>query len=817
MKRPTFLLLLPLSILVFFLLNTRMGDVPPLGKFLNPFGGFWQNNKSTDEIPDVLTLTGLRDSVRIVWDDRHVPHIFAGNTHDLFFAQGYCVARDRLWQMDFETRVAAGRLSEILGRRTLEFDKFRRRIGLTVAAENMTRAALGDPELRGILEAYSDGVNAWIKTLDDRALPVEFKFFDYRPEPWSMLKSALILANFESDLTFRSNDYELTRVRNLLGDSLVALLYPDHLPFVDPVIPAGTRWDFTPLRIKGAEQTPHASRPDTGNSLVASMSDVNPDSINGSNNWAVSGSRTAAGHPLLCNDPHLSLTLPSIWYEVQLCAPGFNVYGVSSPGGPGVLIGFNNHIAFGETNAGSDVIDWYKIRFKDARLREYSYGGDWRPVSMRIENIAVRGEPPVQDTVLFTHHGPVVYRPGEKPFDAQVPPGCAMRWTALDSSRSFRTFLGLDRAATYDDFVRALSDFNCPGQNFVYADIAGNIAVWHDGKFPLRRTDQGKFICDGSDPRDEWQGWIPHAQLPYVLNPPRGFVSSANQPPTDGTYPYYLGWSYAAFERSSRINLLLQKTGTATPAGMMAIQNDILNPRAARALPVLLSLLDTSSFSPEESQCFHELATWHYAMSAPLLAPQIFEYWWQAFHEARWLDDFQSEGGPLLLPRADITLRVLLEDQKSRFIDDTGTPIKETLSDLARLSFSRAIQRLRSAFGPFGPAWSWGTTRGTTIAHLARLPGLGRTHLVTDGSYNTVNAIQSTHGPSWRMIVELSVPPRGWGVYPGGASGNPGSSFYDNSVDTWSAGRYHDLIYLQQPDTVNKHLVGNTILRGSTP
>ena len=817
MKRTTFVFLVPLTAAVFLLLNTRLGDIPPLGKFLNPFAGFWQNNTSSDDLPGTLVLKGIHDSVRVVWDDRRVPHIFAKNTHDLFLAQGYCVARDRLWQMDFETRAAAGRLSEILGKRTVDFDRFRRRIGLTTAAENMTRVALHDPELREVLEAYRDGVNAWIDGLDERRMPVEFKMFDYHPEEWSLLKSALILSNFDFDLSFRSNSNELTRVRALLGDSAVAHLYPDVLPFLDPVIPSGVHWNFSPLPVQGPTSLPlsakaHPGKPPQSGQLPASSGTEN---VNGSNNWAVAGSRTVSGHALLSNDPHLSLTFPSIWYEVQLASPEMNVYGVSSPGGPGVLIGFNNRIAFGETNAGSDVLDWYTTTFRDNDAREYFYDGHWRQSSMRIEIIDVRGDSPVMDTVIFTHHGPVVYRAGEKPFGAQVPQGCAMRWTALDSSLSFRTFIDLDRAKSYDDFVCALSLFNCPAQNFAYADVDGNIAIWHNGRFPLRWKDLGKYICNGDDPLYEWQGWIPHEQLPHVLNPPRGFVSSANQPPTDGTYPYYLGWNYAAFERSSRINKVLAEAKRATPAAMMALQNDILNPRAEKALPVMLGLIDRGALTPEEQQCFDTLKDWDYTMAAPLIAPQIFEYWWQAFHEAVWMDDLQSDGAPLLLPRGDITLSILLYDQQNRFVDNKNTPEIETVRDLARHALTAAVHRLKTAFGPYGPGWSWGTTRGTTISHLARLPGFGTAKLKTDGNYNTVNALQSTHGPSWRMVVELDNPPRGWGVYPGGQSGNPGSPYYGNFVDTWLAGHYYDLIFMQDPEAESKHLVGSTLIRGT--
>ena len=246
----------------------------------------------------------------------------------------------------------------------------------------------------------------------------------------------------------------------------------------------------------------------------------------------------------------------------------------------------------------------------------------------------------------------------------------------------------------------------------------------------------------------------------------------------------------------------------------MALQNDVLNPRAEKALPVLLGLIDGTTLSPDEAQCVDTLKAWDCNMRAPLIAPQIFEYWWQAFHEAIWTDDLQSGGAPLLLPRSDITLTILLNDQQNRFVDDRNTPEIETVRDIARRALATAVRRLEKAFGPYGPGWSWGTTRGTTIPHLARIPGFGRSNLRTDGNYNTVNALQSTHGPSWRMVVELDSLPRGWGAYPGGQSGNPGSPYYDNFVETWLAGHYYDLIYLRSPVAESKHLVGSTLIRG---
>ena len=807
---------------LFFLLNFKHGDIPPPGKFFNPFAGFWQNNTSTDKLPTTLALNGLHETVRIVWDDRRVPHIFAANTHDLFFAQGYCVARDRLWQMDFQARAAAGRLSEVIGARTLELDRFRRRIGLNVSAESVMRNTLTNPFMHDVSEAFCDGVNAWINNLDKQHFPVEFKILDYQPEEWTVLKSALIFSNFSLTLSFSNTDAALTRVRDILGDSLVSILYPDILPFVDPIIPRCTPWGFVPRSVESParKKTPVcSSAAGTVKRAHDHASEVEEalgqqEVFRGSNNWALSGSRTASGRPILCNDPHLGLTLPSIWYEVQLVSPEMNVYGVSSPGAPGVLIGFNKRIAFGETNAGSDVLDWYEITFRDSSLDEYLYDEQWRPTGKRIEVISVRGAPSVVDTVIYTHHGPVVARPGERLPDQRIPSGCAMRWTALDSTNAIDAFLKIDMAGTYDEFVRALAGFDCPAQNFAYADVDNNIAIWHNGKLPLRWKDQGKYLCDGTDPAHEWQGWIPREHLPHVLNPPRGFVSSANQPPADSTYPYYLGWNYAGFERSARINERLQSMQKATTEDMMALQNDIVNPRAVKALPVLLPLIDERSFSPDEAKAFNELNKWKYNHDSHSISPQIFEYWWREIHASIWRDDLRHEGTALLQPRAEITLRLLLSDPRSPFIGNRDTPRIETLREVAQQSFSEAVRQLTKDYGPFGVNWSWGTTRGTTVGHLGQIAGLGRPKLETVGNYNTVNAITGGGGPSWRMVVEVGSTPKGRGVFPGGQSGNPGSPFYDNFVDTWFRGDYYELVFLNSPEEKNDHVVGTTTLKG---
>ena len=290
----------------------------------------------------------------------------------------------------------------------------------------------------------------------------------------------------------------------------------------------------------------------------------------GSNNWAVSGKKTKSGFPILCDDPHLQLTLPSIWYEVQLSAPGLNVRGVSLPGAPGVVIGFNEKIAWGVTNAGSDVLDFYQLRFRDQQRREYAWGETWRPLTWRREEVRVRGGKTVVENVPYTHLGPVPFATSRPGMPDWIPDGAAMRWTGHDASTILDALYRLNRARGYEDFKAAIAGFDCPAQNFAYAGSDGRIAIWHNGKFPLRARGQGRYLLDGSDPQSEWAGWVPMDRVPAMEDPERGFVSSANQSPTDDAYPYYLGWDYGTFERGRRINELLEAATAISGADMVA-------------------------------------------------------------------------------------------------------------------------------------------------------------------------------------------------------------------------------------------------------
>lgn len=812
---------------VILAMDTKLGQVPPIGKFLDPFGGVWQNaedlENSVRNLPDAASLQG---KVQVIFDDRNVPHIFAENDHDLYFTQGYLTASDRLWQMELQTHAAAGRLSEIIGDRTLDFDLEQRRIGMVWSAERAIAEVWQDSLSKAVIEAYTDGVNAYISTLDQRTLPLEYRLLDYRPEPWTPIKCALLMKHMAKMLTGTERDMANTEALKLLGPELFQVLYPEQNTQEDPIIP-----DYTPdTAVSGSTQA---------FLQAGSWPTVNPQPrYVGSNNWAVSGSRTASGHAILCNDPHLKLGLPSIWHEVQLHAPGINCYGVSLPGAPGVVIGFNEKIAWGVTNAGRDVKDYFAIDFEDGSKKRYRYGDDWRESTFRVEEVKVRGGATVMDTVIYTHYGPVAYT------DTSTGKHLALRWMAHEPSSELRTFYGLNRGSGYADYERAIRHFTCPGQNFVYADVEGNVALWQQGAFPLRPQGHGRFIMDGADPSNDVTAHIPQIHNPHMVNPERGFVSSANQAPTGTTYPYYYTGVFEEF-RNRTINNALRADSSATVETMMALQNSNYNLLAEEALPLMLALLDTTSFqNPRvERMAYDVLNDWDFNNDRGIIAPTVFEVWWDELNNMLWdeLNDPKWDQGEYyrysweefgrtkkahidlrdpryVYPMAKVTIGLLENDPEADVFDHRFTPDrKEVARDVIYDSFYWMAMKLSDIMTYSIEQPHWGHYQGTRIEHLMRLEALSSPKLFVGGSENAPNATTATHGPSWRMVVEMDPDgPKGYGVLPGGQSGNPGSRNYLTSLEHWMNGEYFPLHLLHESDLVSGDWDVHTVSPKST-
>ncbi|MFY0255367.1 penicillin acylase family protein [Chitinophaga sp. 30R24] len=770
----------------------KLGQIPPLGSLLSPQTGFWQNAEPIGEFPhEPLILPGLTGKTEVWYDDRMVPHIFADNEADAYYVQGYVTARDRLWQMELQTYAAAGRLSEILGPKMIAYDRNQRRRGMVYAAEGTVREMLGDPAIKVAVTSYAAGINAYIATLTPATLPVEYKILDYKPERWDIIKSALLLKYMAHDLAGFCNDLEYTNARRLFSMKDFNLMYPDFHELTDPIIPKGTA--FLPASVKAIPPPDSLLARDAA---FMHFKEDKPDPDNGSNNWAVAGSKTRSGAPILCSDPHLGLSLPSLWYEIQLHTPDMNVYGASLPGSPGVIIGFNDHIAWGVTNGEEDVKDYYQVQFRNGR-QEYLFNGSYRKADLRIETIKVRGAATVYDTVAYTVWGPVIF---DNTFPDKITGTAflAMHWKALDPSNELAAFNRLNKARNYDDYLHALTFYTCPAQNFVFADKAGDIAIWHNGQYPLRWKDQGKWIMPGNDSTYAWQGFIPHDELPHIKNPGRGFVSSANQRATDSTYPYPLYGSFDLF-RGVRINERLSAMSAITPQDMMQLQNDDKNLFAATAMPMIRQHIDSSSLTAAEQPYWQLLSSWDFMATPDSKAATIFNQFWQKLEDTIWQDELRPNDSTVLAwPQSITTLQLLLRDTSMHFIDNINTPQRETLSQLVHGAFATAVKTL-AALNTAGQL-ELGKARGTDINHLSRgIPAFSAQHLNTGGGQHIVNATKQTHGPSWRMVVQLTDKTEAYGIYPGGQSGNPGSPFYDNSVNDWVAGKYY-LLHIFSPE-----------------
>lgn len=789
-------------------LNTKFGDIPPLAKFLDPFQGFWKNVESKDPAKmEEFDIGGLKGSVEIFFDDQMIPHIFAENNYDLYFTQGYITAKDRLWQMDFQTRFASGRLSEVVGPKAIELDRYQRRMGMAYGAENMLRLMLQDPQIKETLDAYTAGVNAYIQSLSPGDYPIEFKLLNYSPEPWQSLNSALLLKLMSATLAGGSNEFYMSNILNKYGPEITKDLFPDYPFHEDPIIPNGTKWEFNPVPVP----SPPENSKNTNEAYQIKTREIE-EGI-GSNNWAVSGAKSASGYPLLANDPHLDLTLPAIWYQVQLGSSDMNACGVSIPGAPGIIVGFNKDVAWGVTNVGADVLDWYNVKFRDNSKKEYWYNNKWNPVKLRIETIKVAGGKTLSDTVYYTHHGPVVYTDEQRPDNfskiSNVPSGHALRWVAHDESNDTRTFYMLNRARNYTDYRKALTYFSAPAQNFVFASKENDIAITSTGYLPLKWKSQGKFLLDGSDPANDWHGRIPAEQNPTVKNPPRNFVSSANQSPTDKTYPYYINWEFVAYERSHRINNRLTVMSKVNVDSLRNLQNDNYSILAENILPTLISLVNTEQLNATEREGYNIVSKWNKFFNADEIGASIFEIWFKNLAEQIWQDDLGDPKVPMRYPSRDRNVHLLLNEPNSNWYDNVHTAKKETRTDAVNAAFKFAIDSLQRRSGPIDDEWAWGVVKNSHVPHLAKIAGFGSKFLNNGGSKSSVNAMTESNGPSWRMVVALGKDVKAYGVFPGGESGNPGSYYYDDMIDTWTEGKLNELVFMRSKNEKSKRIIAS--------
>ncbi len=816
MKFVKLLLSLCTTFALVFALNKKWGAIPPIGKLISPQVGFWKNAESNDDLSNKnFSFKNLKGKVNVYMDKRLVPHIFAQNDEDAYFVQGFLHAKYRLWQMEFQTYFAAGRISEIVGEKALPSDRKFRRLGMVYAAQNALAEMQKDPLTKMAVEKYSDGVNAYINSLQPKDYALEYKLLDYKPEAWTPLKSMLLLKYMSYDLAGYEEDFEKENIKATLTKAMYETAFEYGNDSLNPILPNNTSFNVPQLKLN-IPQNVETDYFNFGKNITNTITDTTkPNKMNGSNNWAVSGTKTKSGKPILSNDPHLGLNLPSLWYEIQINTPTHNSYGASLPGAPAVIIGFNDSCSFGFTNAMRDVRDYYEVKFKDNSKKEYLFNGKWKASTIHYDTIKLRGKPDYIDTVAYVQEwGPVMYDAsytGTSLTDAKANrtngKNYAVRWAAHDPSNELKTFLLLNRSKNYNDYDKAISTFSCPGQNMIFACNNGDIAIKQQGSFPAKWYRQGDFPMPGWDSTYAWQGMIPQSDNYMMHNPERGFISSANQYPYNTkSYPYYLGGNYMT-TRGYHINELLTPKQGITINDMQDLQNNNDNVFARMMLPVLLKHCNEASLTPNAKKYFNLIKSWNFVADTKSVGQTIFVKWNDALEKNIWSDEL-AKSKTFVNPQETTLLDALHKDTAMVFIDNINTPQKESLTQQVSNALNTIALDLEKAEKDNTIEWS--KNKQTLIKHLMdvdkKMP-ISRYNLNIGGGTHIINATQKDHGPSWKMIVEMKDKVEAYGIYPGGQSGNPGSAYYDNSINDWAAGKYYKLWLMQQNEKESKDIL----------
>ena len=790
--------LVPPTLLVATLvvLARSWGPVPALGPFLDPYHGLWGVARSGRMSPaDRVGVQGLGDSVTILYDDRAVPHIFANTTRDAQRAMGYVVARDRLFQLELQARATAGRLSEWIGQAGLGSDRAMRRLHLAYAADRefADMQAAGDRVLP-MLEAFADGVNARIGELDRADYPLEYHLLGVEPMRWLPVHSLYLLKRMSWTLSFSDHDLQYLRLEAMVGPEAARALLARNSSIQEPIVPNGSgapRWTAPPLP---PPRSPTAQRgPVEWGPLER---DQPGEPARGSNNWAVAPSRSATGSALLAGDPHLSLTLPAIWYEVHLNVPDtMDVYGATLLGTPSVVVGFNRDVAWSFTNNGADVVDYYREVVDDIDHPTVTeLDGALAGVEWRLEEYHDRaGRVIHRDTLYRSHRGPLLYVAGE---------WLSLRWTALEPSSSYRALEGAATAGDVTRWLEAMSDFDEPSQNGLVADRDGNIAIRSFGTIPIRPPGGYPFIWDGTVRSSDWQGDQPIDRLPFSMNPDQGYLASANQQPVDPTIDStYWGRRWPTPWRALRVNDALRHDSSVTVDEMRRLQTDPSSFRARYFLPYLLEAASQQPGSLGADSAAASLAEWDGRYTLDNQDAVLFEAVMAHMQLELW-DELLDAGGQLGFRPRESIVAALMANPESIWWDDRATVDRESRDDILRRSLAAGQQATSEQHGDRSAGgWRWDRVRRFDIPHLLYLPGFGARAVINQGGPSTLSpmGMGGSHGASWRMVVDLGDTLRAWTTYPGGQAGNPSSPYYRDRLNTWSAGELEEVHFPARP------------------
>lgn len=758
--------------------------------------GFLYLRQSLPRLEGEIRLAGLSAPVDIQRDRYGIPHIRAQTLADAVFALGFAHAQDRLWQMEMNRRIAAGRLAEILGPGALETDRFLRTLGVRRAAEANLRRI--DPETRRLLDAYAAGVNAFLAT--DPVLPPEFWLTGARPGPWTPADSASWIKMMAWDLgaNWRS---ELLRMR--LAKTLpLARIHEFIAPYPGEPPPeiADLKTLYGALEGEDVQLAEDAAR------LLALAPGEPPDGI-GSNSWVVSGARSTSGKPLLANDPHLGLTAPPVWYFAHLSTPDANVIGATFPGVPAIVLGRNDRIAWGFTNTGPDVQDLFIEKLDGAG--NYLTPEGPRPFTLIEETIKVKDAPDENLRIRVSRHGPVI-SDVSRLAQRQAPRGyvLAFAWTALaEDDRTLQAAHKFARARDWNGFLAAARDFQVPQQNMMYADVDGNIGYVAAGRVPLRKPEndlKGLAPAPGWHARYDWAGWVPFEELPQSYNPASGRLWTANEKITPPGYPHFITSEWQPPYRANRIAELLDAVPRHSIGSFARIQGDVLSLAVRESLPRLLAARPRSE---NARRALDLLRQWDGSMAPGRPEPVIAWGWWRELTRALYADELGDAFQANWAPRAVFVANVLARaGDHARWCDDARTPAAETCEELLALSLETALAELTRRYGGDMANWRWGDAHFARHEHrpFGRQPFLARWFDIlvpTPGDTYTVNVgrqdffdeqrpFANRHAASLRAIYDLADPEKSLFIHSGGQSGNVFSPHYAAFTEAWAKGEY---------------------------
>jgi penicillin amidase len=806
--------------------------VPALGPALDPGRGVW-TSASGGELPhsQALRLPGLAHPVQVSFTSHGVPSIQAASQHDVFLALGYLQARFRLTQMDLERRLGEGRLAQLAGPSAVSSDRFELRLGLVRTAQQEWAQMPRSSATAQALLAFARGVNDDLAQLrSDRQWPALFSLAGVYPGTWTPVDSLVIQGDLTQQLDFTTTPLDYALLERTLGAKKTMAWFPvlppnQQHPY-DPgpyrkagLVPLpGGQSNSTAAATKTARRTP-APRSGTGpvsaagasaasallaqvNGLPAGQIHTYPDS----NAWAANGPAVAGGRSMLAGDPHLPQTIPSIWYQVALSAPGYQVSGVSVPGLPGVLLGHNTRIAWSLTDTQNQATLFYTEQTSKTRPGQYFWDGAWRRMRQVHYTIAVRGAAAQRLTVDLTVHGPIMTQAGQT---------TSVDWMGNVPSPDLAVLLAINTAHDWAQFHAALAHWRAPTQNFVYADDRGHIGAISAGYYPVVRRGQPWLPMPGTG-ADDVAGVIPYSAIPQAYDPPGHLVATANQRPVGPSYPYYIGTSANFFDpgyRASQIYASLQGRHAMTPASFAAVQTSLTDPLARRILPALRAALRASPhgsgarLTARQQQAATLLDGWNGAMTAGSAAASVwwtfwgdylaavFQPWW---HTAA-VPVHRDPGGLKVSPDQASLDEVLetwtLHDPRNPAFTAPGGP-RRTAPGVMRAAFATAVAHLSARLGGPPSQWAWGRLHSRQFPSLTQADALGYGPRAAGGDPFTVDAadggLVATQGPSWRMIAAWTGSGSGTaeGIYPGGQSENPASPWYEDQVADWWNGRY---------------------------